>query len=206
MNRNAFHSKSKSRNNNNNFSTVPAKDLVHRVKTVIRFYASASGTNTVSVPSILGALGGVCVSSNSTLQPWASSFRIRQVDLYPAANASGEDAANVQWDTGLSGFVRDELKDITMPIGITIASKVSSNPSPKTLASDWISCTETGNVFSLNVASGTIIDIHIDYTLSATFKAPTIAISTGTSGNIYYLALDGPSTNVFVPVALTTTH
>jgi len=206
MNRNAFHSRSKSHNNNNKFSTVPAKDLVHRVKTILRFYASASGTQNVSVPSILGAIGGVCVVANSSIQPWCSSFRIKQVDLYPSASSSGEDAANVQWDTGLSAFIKDSLKDITMPIGITIASKVSSNPPPKTLASDWIASTATGNVFSLNVASGTIIDIHIDYTLSATFEANAISIATGTLGKVYYLALDGPSTNVFVPVALVTTH
>jgi len=109
------------------------------------------------------------------------------------------------WSNGLTSFVKDVLQSDNIPQGITQGECVILNPPAKSLVSDWT--TATGNLFVLLLTTGSIVDVKIDYTVTAEFIAsPVTGVSTCTLGSAYYLALDGVTSNKIQPVALTSTH
>jgi urea transporter len=57
----------------------------------------------------------------------------------------------------------------------------------------------------LSVVEGAVIDLAVDFTLSGQFEAFTQVVATAVVGTVYYLALDGPSSNTLVPVGVPTT-
>jgi hypothetical protein len=62
------------------------------------------------------------------------------------------------------------------------------------------------SVFLITCTVGSVVDVHVSFRTSGAIAAGTHSVTTATLGNIYYLALDGPSSNVYVPVGLPTTH
>jgi hypothetical protein len=174
------------------------------------FVATTAAPVSVSVQDMLGALGGICSVGNSLLKPWSSSFRIHSVTAYPstAAAAPNENFCALWWNAGPSFQQKDVEESKDVPQGVTMTAPVRFTPPGKTLAGDWLACTATGstNLFSMFVSAGSIIDLHVSFTLSNQFIPATMTIGTGTLGTIYYLALDGPSSNTIVPAHLPTTH
>jgi hypothetical protein len=181
--------------------------LTHRYR---YFVATTAAPVSVSVQDMLGALGGICSVGNSLLKPWSSSFKIHSVTAYPstAAAAPNENFCALWWNAGPSFQQKDVEESKDIPQGVTMTAPVRFIPPPKTLAGDWLACTATGttNIFSMFVSAGSIIDLHVSYTLSNQFIPATMSIATGVLGTIYYLALDGPTSNTVVPAHLPTTH
>jgi len=173
----------------------------------IRYVAGSSSTVSVSAQDLVGAFGGVCTVANSVFKPWASSMRIKKIIAWPSGgSAAGETDASMWWNSGISGANRDEEKSSDIPQGITNTRAVVFKPPAKSLACDWFAgSVGTTNIFSLQCSTGTILDIHCDYTLANQFTSGTSAIATGTLGGIYYLPLDGPSSHTYFPVHLPTT-
>jgi hypothetical protein len=184
----------------------PAINLTHTVSTILRYQVSTGNYYTISVANIASALGTTGTSS-TTVQPWCSSFRIKRVRIYPSSSGSVDEYAGLSWTQGLTGFVKDTQMNKEIPIGMTVPSSVSFTPPAKSLASDWISSTNSGNIFRLHVGTGDIIDLSIVYTLQSGVLTPFASqtVSASGIGDIFYLALDGPSSNNIVPVQLSTT-
>jgi hypothetical protein len=191
-------------------SLPPTLDNTIKCMHVFRYFvATASVPVSVSVNDMLGALGGVCTVTNSAFKPWASSFRLKAVVAFPSGSSSSTDNfAQLSWNSGLLPQQRDQLKTQDIPQGISVTKPVVFKPPKLTLAGDWVACTAsvTANLFTIFADAGSIIDLHVDFTLSNTFIPGTISIGTGVLNSVYYLPLDGPGSNTIVQAHLPTTH
>lgn len=196
----------------------PAINIVPTINSEVkRFFNSAAGTaSSITIGDIAGCLGGICTALNTTLSCWASSFRLRHIDVYPAANPTGGPPAQVgvEWSVGLSTFIPDKAVNTVLPAGITVAQKLRFVPPKQALCGDWINVNGVANTIAFvttNLNEGAIIDVCLDWTcgvvVSTVGTLTQVSIVTGTVGNVYYLALDGPSSNKLQPVVgLPTTH
>jgi hypothetical protein len=190
-------------------SLPPVMNASQIVKARYRFTSLSNALVSVSIADVLGACGGTCTVANSTFKPWASSFRIKEIRLYPGVNPSvGVSYNSVAWNSGISGVAQDQERINDLPSGITVSQALSFKPPVRSLAADWISCiaTTTTNLFAIQAQNGTIVDFHVDYTLSNQFQAGAITISTGTLGSIYYLPLDGAASAEYPNTHLPSTH
>lgn len=176
-------------------------------KTVFRYICTNLALSSISVKDIIGALGCVAINS-TTVNPWASSFKIHKIVAWPSASSS----VDLFWNSGVGALTAvDSEKSKDLPTGITVTGRCVFVPPKKTLASDWIpinSTTSAANIFSFQqTADGAILDLHISFTLANTFTAGSITVSTATTGLPYYLALDGNGSgaNHIVPLHLPTT-
>jgi len=183
-------------------SLPPRVDLCKPIRRVLRFQNTAGSAVNVTGTNLAGACGGTCTVVNSVLTPWASSLRIRQVIVWPAA--AGFSA--LHWAAEATGLVPDTLIDRSIPTGIVSTGAVSFQPPKGSLAGMWRNSVDFANtLFVLQSTVGSIVDVHVDYTLSTSFAGPAITIASGVVPQVYYLALDGPVSNKYVPIALTTT-
>jgi len=164
---------------------------------------NAAATN-VSGIDISGALGGICTIVNSKFQPWASTFRIREIRIWPSPSTSGFQQAVVSWALALSNQVKDDEKFQALPEGCTETRMMVSRPPRGAIASMWQAPTAS-SIFLLSISAGAIVHFDVEYTLSNQITAGNMTIVSGVLGQIYYLALDGPTTNIVRPIGLPTT-
>jgi len=168
----------------------------------LRFNVTQNSTaRAVSVAAIAGSLGAVATVTNSTVSPICSAFRIRKVVLYSSENASAAavNQASLQWASSFSSLERDEVKEASIPDGMTVPKRLVLVPPKQGLASFWVNSAASGsvNVLSVTANQGSIIDLHIDFILSnAIAQFPTISVSTAVLGQLYYLPLDGASGHI----------
>jgi len=180
-------------------SSTPVVDHVFR-------YASAANTLvTVTVADVLGACGTIGRVVNSTVQPWTSSFRINKITMYPAASASTNVDVDLVWAGDANSHVKDSEKLRDLPAGMSVSGPMVFYPPRGTELAQWHAATATGNLFSVLPGAGSIIDFNVTYTTSNAFIAGSISVTTAVVGTVYYLALDGPSTNVLRPKGLIST-
>lgn len=76
-------------------------------------------------------------------------------------------------------------------------------PGPGSLASFWQIA--PANYFDVTAPVGSITDVHVTFCVSNEFQVALATIVSGSLGNVYYLALDGPASNLYVPEGLFTT-
>jgi hypothetical protein len=185
-------------------SLPPPVDLVPKVRGVFRFINTSASTITVTSDTILGSLGNIATVANTTVKGWASCFKLHRVTVWPAAGGT----ASLSWigSAQSDGRERDVIRDRSIPTGITDTGAVSFSPPSDSLAKLWFDAGLGLQVFLISCTVGSVVDVHIDYCLSGAIASGTHSVSTAVLGNIYYLALDGPSGNVYVPVGLPTTH
>ncbi len=189
-------------------SLPPPRNQVPTLRHVIQFTSTSGSIAIVTAADLAGACGGMCTVSNSTFISWASSVRIHSVKVWPGGNSplSTNTTAELNWNaSSANAFQKDELKVQVLPSGIQETNCVVFKPPAKSLASDWFATNQAQNVFSLQCSIGSVIELDISFTLTSTFAGPAVTVGTATLGAVYYLALDGPATNKFPPVALPTT-
>jgi hypothetical protein len=135
------------------------------------------------------------------------SFRIKQIDVYfTAATAGTALTSAIHFYTGLASFGVNtrEVNATTMSTGAV--TKLTAKTLPTEIAGMWNSNTGTQNLFGLRCPAGSIVDLHVDWVTSDNDSGTNfLAVATAPAiGTLYYLALDGPTTNVIRPAALTT--
>jgi len=194
------------------FSLPSIFDMATKFKRRSRFQNVSGGSvsKTISVLELIGSQGGVCTVVNSTVVHWVSSFKILEIKVWPPSSAANTQSVVLEWNTGLVN-VKDESMACTIPAGMTMPTCLTFTPPPKTLSGDWISVagssTNLFNVFNLpNLA---VLDLTIECSLPIAFASSTLSstVATGILGQVYYLALDGPSSNTITPiVGYPTTH
>jgi len=184
------------------FALPPARDLAKHLTRVERFISTGTSASTVSASSLAMAFGGICTVANSTVTGFVTSIRVISVRVWPAAGGF----ANVSWLKEASGKVPDELMDSTIPQGITVTNCLTFTPPARSLAQFWNDNSSTDNLFLISATVGSVVDVAVELTLPAALTGFSSSVTTGVLGAIYYLALDGSSTNVYPPVALPTTH
>jgi hypothetical protein len=168
----------------------------------LRFVADSNVTQgTATLVSVFGAIGGICTVANSSVQGWASSFRLRRLTIWPAA--SGE--ATIFWGTGNAGTFGqpDEVHDSSIPTGITIDQPVSSTPPKNSWAAQWHDSTEsvaTAPILYFTITEGSVLDLELDFTLSAALNGYQWSATTASLKAIYYGYLDGSTTHLLKPL------
>jgi hypothetical protein len=196
------------RRSGNQSSLPPEVNLVHTVSTVLRYSAVVGGANLVTTPNVINACGGMA-STTSLIRPWATSFRIKSVVLFSPSSTTVDDTLSLEWNSGFSAFIKDEIRNMTTPTGMTLPQKIVYRPPKESLAHGWISNGSSGGIMTITCPAGTVVDVHIDYTIFAGGLTQTSGfgtVSTVTVGVIYYVALDGTATNNLIPLVLPTAH
>jgi len=175
-----------------------------------RFYflveASPSVSAVITDRMIRGACGGICTAANSKVMPWASTIKVNAVDVWPPASTAAGTTADVYWVSTGTEFVKDEEKYRVVPEGVTVTGRMRFTPPPQMLISDWIADAGAATgVFGVVLLNGTVVVLDVSFTLSNNFVGVTNTVGVGTLSSIYYLALDGPSSNKIVPQGVPTT-
>jgi len=171
-----------------------------------RFRTSAGITSqAVGIGGVMGALGTMCTSLNATVRTIFCSFRINKITLWPGSNGD----ALVDWSQAASAnFCREDIWNREIPAGITVTGGTVAKPPARTLAADWVStgATASTTMFTVTASINTVIDLDVSFGMGVLYTPYSIGIAAGAVGSLYYLALDGPTTNKIVPVALPTTN
>jgi hypothetical protein len=169
--------------------------------------ASAATSQGVSAGQIAGALGGFCTVANTTHAAWTTSIRLKRLTIWPAASTSGETDADVVWSSARTTIIKDSSRSRPVPGGTTVSGGLEFTPPKDSNLSMWLmtSGSLTNYLFYVTCPAYSVIRLDVAFTLPNGQTATTQSISAGTVGQVYYLALDGPSTNKFVPVGNSTT-
>jgi hypothetical protein len=192
-----------------NASLPPSLECVVTKTHTFRYLCEISGVLNISVTDryIRGACGGVCTVANTTFQSWAGSIRIHSLTLWLPASTSAAQAVDMYWSSAGTEFIKDSEVIRVIPEGITVTGPMRFTPPRNTLAGDWISDAGSATIlFGLSVPNGTVVDFHVSFTLANNLTAVTSSIAAGVLGTVYYLALDGSSSNHLVPQGVPTTH
>lgn len=174
----------------------PRLDCAPANHTIYRFYShSATGSN-CNVGD-LSAVIGVLASSSTNAYLIASAFRIKSLTVWPAAIAAGSavSTTSVVWLQGVSGLVKDDVFDGSVPAGVTVTRARRYTPPKGSLCSFWISSSvAAGNsLFTLLSPEGSIVDLEMEWVLSNGLSQFPFITTTGMSaGILYYGGLDNP--------------
>jgi hypothetical protein len=177
-----------------------------QVSHVYRFVSSTNPTKlSITSASILGAIG-VFVTSSTTAVPIAESFKISKLVVMTVGGTNTSTVA-VQWYAG-ANFASSTIEVSDSSLSTTVPAYVVTRPPKGSISSFWVNGADSVPMFEISGGEVTYIDLHVSYVLAdASFTPPTITLtSSPTPGELYYLALDGPSSNILVPVSLVTTH
>jgi hypothetical protein len=176
---------------------------------VFRFQSPSTSTSVpVSALAMAGVCGAVCSVTNSTVNPIASAVKLKKITVWPTPIvASGTVVpTDVVWAAGLD-YNKDEVKDGTLPLGLTCTKGLVFTPPRKSLAASWLSDAVAQNIFAISCPAGSIIDVSLDFVMSNGFtQFGSLTVASGVLGVLYYLGLDGPTTNHFTVVGRPTTH
>jgi hypothetical protein len=187
----------------------PPFDATTRTTIHRRFRANSAGTSTViSMGAIFGCLGVVGTVTNTTCVSMYSSFKLARITIWPPQN-SGADRTILEWGASADGgYSPDSAYINTIPDGITETTGITFRPPAKSLLNNWMSTyLSASNIIAyMTCPVGTIIDLHVTACMPNDFVPESITVAAATVGSVYYLALDGPSTNNFIPVGLVSTH
>jgi len=169
-------------------------------------FVSTSGTATpISALTLAGSAGTVGIAINSAVVAIAGSIKLNRVDIWsPPASQGAAVTCSVDW-VGYANSPNREVSDTS--VSVTTPAKVSCSPPPMSLAAFWQTVTTTTALCTITAPPGSIIDIYLAYILNDDDETgAVITVATATFGAFYFLAADGPATNRYTPVSLTTTH
>ncbi len=175
-----------------------------RVNHTYRFINTNAATLNVNVTSLMGIVGTCCNQANATVCGLFNAFKVNRVTIYAAESVAGTPVTcSVEW----FGFNNSPpIEDSRTSVSTAVPIVLSSKPPPNSLAKFWQTNTGT-TLFTIVVPAGSVIDIDLDYMLAdtgATFQ--NFAVTTGSAGAVYYLALDNQAgTHNFAPVSKVTT-
>ncbi len=187
------------------YKPIPQFESNIRLSHRFRFTASSAlSLSSITGATLLGALGTVCTVVNTTVAQFARAFRIKSVEMW--APISSTSTAPVSCTIVWFGFGNSpNIERTGTSISNAQPAHLRSTPPKESLAGFW-QLTGSTNIFFLTAPGGTVVDLEVEYVLVDQATATsTQTVAAGTLGNVYYLALDGPTTNLLVPVGLATT-
>jgi hypothetical protein len=152
----------------------------------------------------LGGAGGICTVANTTLVGFFYALRIRRIKVWTITATAGTAATcSVEWQ-GQANTPNMEVSDTS--INTAVPAMLNSVPPRNSLAANWATA-NTGQLCILTCPVGTIVDVSLQLVAWDGEANNSInTISAGTLGQVYYLALDQPSsTQRYVPISLSTT-
>lgn len=166
-----------------------------------------AGTFAISNTDVLGAAGVMCSVTNSTCVAIFSSFRIRSIDVWAAAQTAANNTSvntiAVNWNGGPVFVTNEEVSDTS--ISPDYPPYIHAVPPKNSNASFWQTYSSNG-IFTLTLCDQAIVDLDLDLVMSDQQDTLTITgFTTAALGAQYYLALDGRASNQLLPQSLSTT-
>lgn len=172
-----------------------------------RFMNTAFAANvTVTASDLLGAAGTFAKTTNSIVTTWYTSFKIHRVRIWAlTSNAGNTGTATVQltWSGTVAQPADKGINDIS--INPSVPAFIDSKPPAGSSPSFW-NGQSSSSVFVISTNTDIIVDVDMSLQNFGGFDSLDISVATAVLGEPYWLALDGASTNVLVPVGLQTTH
>jgi len=188
-------------------SLPPQLETVITVSKVFRFLSSGAFSNNITGQMLAGACGGTCTVTNSAVTCWASSARIHSITIWPSVSLTAPNP-EIIWYSPLGSNEKDESKIRTLPSGVTVDRAIKSTPPAGCLVGDWLSLATVGStaLFKMNgIPAASVIDVSLSFTLSNNLIGQDLGVVTGVLKTFYWLALDGPGTNILRPLGVPTT-
>jgi len=191
-------------------SLPPTLETVITQSHTFRFQVSTGFSTLLNITggNLAGVTGGLCSTANSVVTCPASSMRVHKVTIWPAAQSAPTNPPEVVWFSPITVMERDESKESVLPAGITVDRAMVSKPPRNTLCADWFATVTAANqpMFGLlNLASGSIVDVHLSWSLSNNLLGVDRSVATATIKTWYYLYLDGSTTHFMQPIGKPTT-
>jgi hypothetical protein len=157
----------------------------------------------ITCDNVIAALGGIATST-TVLAGMFISFKIHRVRMWSAAVNGGE-TVSINWNSAtLLAAANLEYSDTTM--SDAFPAFLDAVPPPGSNASFWNS-PATSTLFDLVSTSSAVIDLDVSVIISDQVTTlQTVVTGPMTADQVYFLALDGPSSNLLVPVSVNTTH
>lgn len=172
----------------------------------VRFGCTTGGAYSITVANLLGSLGVIGKVSNSSVVAVMSSVKLDHIKVWSSASSSTLSTAAVDWSAGQSSQVPDENVDDTIPQGTSVPSGLLFKPPRSSLASFWITSADSSAVlFKITVQAGSIVDVQCSYRMCDTISPLSITVATAVVGAMYYLALDGPTSNKLASTSMPST-
>ncbi len=192
--------------------SIPKYEPEPYLTKTLRFEGSITpGTPiTVTAETLLSACGVVGSVTNLDVSQLFISFRVKRLRVWsaPASVSANANTITLVWSGQGSIANSIELESDTS-ISTAVPLYLDCTPPAHSQAAFW-SVESSGTVFQLEqfgTTSPVVVDLTVDLKMaSGGFLTHQVGVSTAVVGELYYLALDGPSTNTLVPVALGTTH
>jgi len=177
------------------------------VRRVMRYECTAAQVGlTITPQKLCCSLGTVCTVTNTTVACFIGAVRVRRIQLWGMTTTSGTSASvSVNYD-GTSGFAPNtELASDT--INVSEYAYISGKPPANSAASFWGKFDDTDTIFTVNLPSGGIMDLDLEYIQYDEDNGVNVfALSSGSAilGSVYYIRLF-PASNALGPYSLTTT-
>jgi hypothetical protein len=168
-----------------------------------RFTSTALFSGAITAKQILGALGTVCTFGNTNVRTIANAFRIIKIEAWCTPSVLGTPiSVSINW----SGGQYDPPFQLSDTSSSNEPAHFKVTPLPHSTLSFWQTPIVTDlTMFSLNCASGTILDLTVEYLLADESNGLSVTVATGTLGAPYYLYLDGGGTHTWLPTGLVAT-
>ena len=184
-------------------SLPPVRDMTVMVQKHTFRYVSASGSNATNVTptNIIGACGGICTVANSKLTPWASSFLLKCIRIWPGLSSTAYEDCIVRWAAYNSIGTKDSKLERAVVQGNTLSGALEFRP-PKNTVATWWQVANASVLLVISCSPGSIVEMDVEFTLSNTFVTSDATIATGTLASVYYLPLDGATAHTITPLGL----
>lgn len=168
-----------------------------------RFRATAAFSGAISQLQVLSSLGTMGTVANTTVAHLFKSFRLKNIEIWaPPPSQGATVTTSVEW-LGVGNSPNLEVSDTH--VSVSRPAYLKTAPPPQSLASFW-QISAGANLFNLVAPVGAIIDISYEMIMvDQTSASTTVGAATVTLGQVYYLALDHGTSDLLVPVSLTTT-
>lgn len=170
-----------------------------------RFLANSASAFNLSPTLLMGAMGTMCTGTNTTATALFASVKLESIEMFaPSASIGGTSTVSVTWQSATFGSGTKECSDSSN--SQSYPAHLFTRPPKNTLCSFWNQDSSTA-LCAIVAPAGTLIDVNVTGILwdNSSATPPTRTISVGIATQIYYLALDGPSSNILRPISLNTT-
>jgi hypothetical protein len=185
-------------------ATVPQISANVMKSHIFRFVASSAFNGNIRQEDVGGALGTIATVVNSTVTYINETFKVRRLRIWtPPASQGAAATCSVNWIGG-SFAANKEISDTS--VSVSVPAHIDCKPPKDSSASFWQNVASSTALFTLACPAGSIVDLHVSFIEGDDEGVNSASVVTAVLGHTYYLALDGPTTNLLVPVSLTTTH
>jgi len=169
-----------------------------------RFLSTSANATPITGVTLGGAAGTRTAVVNTSVGVLSDYVRLQRITiLAPPASQGSAASCSINW----AGTNSPDIESSDTTNSVASPARVSNAPPARSLASFWHATTDSSTLCTLVAPVGSIIDVDVAFVLSDSGTVTqTLAVSTAASDTTYYLALDGPTTNLYTPVSLTTTH